>query len=76
MRKGTLFLFGALLVLAGLLKSQTPSKSTHNLLKSKRKIASTKLEAKELIKSHLNVLVAVNPAQHVKVYQEVFNPRF
>jgi len=80
MKKGTLFLFGVLLVLIGAFEA-TSDNSISYLFRSDRgidvrhrNIASFNQpkEEKVSLNQQLNGLMKLNPSQHVKVYHENF----
>jgi hypothetical protein len=76
MQKGTLFLFGILVVLVGIFEASSTTSTISDLLDKKhRNIASfgQMMEKKEVtLNDQLNDLMKLNPAKHVKVYQENF----
>lgn len=75
MQKGTLFLFGILVVLVGVFEASSTNTISDLLDKKHRNIASfgQLIEKKEVtINDQLNGLMKLNPAKHVKVYHENF----
>jgi len=74
MKKGTLFLFGVLVVLIGVFEATSDNSISYLLGKKHRNIASFNqpMEEKVSLDQQLNGLLKLNPGKHVKVYQENF----
>lgn len=81
MQKGTLFLLGTLLVLAGIWTA-TPESNIGDVINTNtRKLASLlggetekNISVEEQMRAQVKVLTSYTPSKHIRVYKESFNP--